>query len=256
MNERLERLGLLPVLGLVYVLLLLPVVIVVLTSFTVSEQPTIPYDGVTLEWYVELLYNSRIYDSIISSVIVGVAASLLAGAIGTATAFGFVRSEIPYKETLATVMLLPIMISPVIIGLALLRFGGTVGMSSGYPVIILTHTVLTFPFVFLIVRSRLLTFDTQLEDASRTLGANNIETVCNVTLPLLAPAVAAGMLLAFVISFGEFTATQFLTGAGSQTVPIYIYNQIGTGLSPEISALATVLVVVMIAAGYLGDRLT
>lgn len=256
MRDRISRyLGYYPFLGVVYAILLLPVAIVVLTSLTVNRSPTIPYDGVTLEWYVSLFENSRIVSAVVTSTIVGTGAAILAGITGTATAFGFVRSELPHKESLATVMLLPIMISPVIGGLALLRFGSRVGIPSGYPRIILAHAVLTFPFVFLIVRSRLLTFDDRLENASRTLGANSLETVFNVTLPILTPSIVAGMLIAFVISFGEFTATQFLVTPQTTTVPVIIYNQIQTGLSPEISALATVLVGVMIAAGVVGDRI-
>ncbi|ELY49538.1 ABC transporter [Natronolimnohabitans innermongolicus JCM 12255] len=240
----------------VFTLLLLPVVIVVVTSLTTQQSPAIPYDGLTLEWYVELTQDRQIVSAIQTSVVVGVFASVLAGIMGTVTAFGLVRSEIRFKESLATVMLLPIMISPVIIGIAILRFGSSIGVPTGYPMIILAHSVLTFPFVFLIVRARLLTFDARLEDASRTLGANGLETAFNVTLPIVAPSIVAGMLLAFVISFGEFTATQFLTGVGTDTVPIYIYTQIQTGLSPVISALATALVALMIVTSYLGDRIT
>ncbi|THE63743.1 ABC transporter permease [Salinadaptatus halalkaliphilus] len=239
----------------VYAILLLPVVIVVLTSLTVNQAPTIPSDGVSLEWYVSLFQNSQMISAITTSTIVGICAALLAGTMGTITAFGFVRSEIPYKESLATVMLLPLMISPVIVGLALLRFGSQVGIPTGYVQIILGHAVLTFPFVFLIVRARLLTFDDRLEAASRTLGANSLETVCNVTLPILAPSIVAGMVIAFVFSFGEFTATQFLVSPETTTVPVIIYTQIQTGLSPEISALATVLVALALVAGALGDRI-
>ncbi|GAB7018266.1 ABC transporter permease [Halostagnicola bangensis] len=239
----------------IYSLLLVPVGIVVLTSVADSPAPTLPTNGITLEWYVSLAQNQRIFDAVVNSTIIATVASALAGVIGTATAFGFVRSDISRKETLATVMLLPIMISPVIAGLALLRFGASVGIPAGYSRIILAHTILTFPFVFLIVRARLLTFDDQLEDASMTLGATRLETVVNVTLPILAPAITAGTLLAFAISFGEFTATQFLVAPGTTTVPVIIYNEIQTGLTPEISALASVLVFLMILVGVLGDRI-
>lgn len=252
----LSRLAFVPVLVLVYAILLVPVVIVILTSLTENRAPTIPYDGVTLEWYVSLFQNQRIMSAIVTSTVVGICAALLAGTMGTITAFGFVRAELPYKESLATVMLLPIMISPVIAGLALLRFGGAVNIPTGYPLVIIGHAILTFPFVFLIVRARLLTFDDRLEDASMTLGATRLETVCNVTLPILSPAIVAGMLIAFVFSFGEFTATQFLVAPGSPTVPVIIYDQIQTGLSPEISALATVLVVIAIVLGFVGDLVT
>ena len=182
-----------------------------------------------------------------------IAAAILAGVIGTITAFGFVRSELPYRETLATFLLLPLMISPVITGVAILRYSSAVGFPRGYPSIILAHSVLALPYVFLIVRSQLLTFDERLEDASRLMGANQLETVFNVTLPNIAPGIAAGMLLAFIISFGEFTATQFLVTPGTTTIPVIIFTMISTGMTPEISALATVLVVLLVIIGAVSE---
>ncbi|WP_238717467.1 ABC transporter permease [Natronorubrum halophilum] len=145
---------------------------------------------------------------------------------------------------------------PVIAGLALLRYSVRIGIPSGHPRIILVHSILVFPFVFLIARSRLLTFDDRLEQASRVLGANRPETFLNVVLPILTSSIIAGIFIAFIISFGEFTATQFLVTPDTTTVPIIIYNQIQTGLSPEISALATVLVGLMIVFGVVGDFVT
>ncbi len=179
MRARLERLGFIPPLVVVFTLLLLPVVIVVVTSLTTQQSPAIPYDGLTLEWYVELTQDRQIVSAIQTSVVVGVFASVLAGIMGTVTAFGLVRSEIRFKESLATVMLLPIMISPVIIGIAILRFGSSIGVPTGYPMIILAHSVLTFPFVFLIVRARLLTFDApargRLADARRERTRDGVQ---------------------------------------------------------------------------------
>ncbi|SEH17263.1 spermidine/putrescine transport system permease protein [Natronorubrum sediminis] len=255
MTNLTTRLAFYPVILLVYAILLIPVVVVIATSLTVQSSPTLPTDGVTLEWYATLFQNQRLIDAMIVSTIVACATAVVAGIIGTITAFGFVRSETSGKETLATIMLLPLMISPVITGVAFLRFGGLLSIPRGYPQIILAHSILALPFVFLIVRSRLLTFDDRLEDASMIMGANRLETTLNVTIPVIAPAMIAGMLIAFVISFGEFTATQFLVTPGTTTVPIIIFNQIQTGLSPEISALATTLVAIMIIVSVLGDRI-
>lgn len=245
-----------PTILTVYALLLIPIVIVVLTSFTVHRAPTIPYDGVTVEWYVTLAENRRILRALSVSFTVAASASIVAGVIGTATAFGFVRSDLPHQETLATFLLLPLMISPVITGVAILRYGSVLGLPRGYPTIVLAHSVLALPYVFLITRSRLLTFDERLEEASRTMGASQLETVINVTLPNIAPAIFAGMLLAFVISFGEFTATQFLVTPSTTTVPVIIYTMISTGMTPEISALATVLVSLLVVIGIASEVLS
>lgn len=245
-----------PLLIVVYAIMLLPVVIVLLTSFTIQSAPSIPYDGVTLEWYMTLADNSRVIGALRVSFIAATVAAVVAGIVGTVTAFGFVRSDLPYQESLATFLLLPLMISPVITGVAILRYGSALGIPRGYPTIVLAHSVLALPYVFLIVRARLLTFDERLEDASRTMGANRIETVFNVTLPNITPAIVAGMLLAFIISFGEFTATQFLVTPGTTTVPVIIYTMISTGMTPEISALATVLVILLVAIGIASEVLS
>ncbi|WP_255291494.1 ABC transporter permease [Natrinema sp. CBA1119] len=255
MMKRLRRLSFYPVLLVVYAILLVPVIVVIATSFTVQSSPTLPTNGVTLEWYNTLFQNFRLRNAMVVSVIVATATAILSGIIGTITAFGFVRSDIRAKETLATVMLLPLMISPVITGVAFLRFSSHLSIPRGLPRIVIAHSVLALPFVFLIVRSRLLTFDERLEDASMALGANKWETTVNVTIPIIGPALLAGMLMGFVISFGEFTATQFLITPQTTTVPIIIFNQIQTGLSPEVSALATTLVAVMIIVSVIGDRL-
>lgn len=232
--------------GAVYGILLIPVFIVILTSFTTASFPRIPQDGATLDWYWELFGNRALRDALWTSFIVAAVSSVLSGALGTITAFGFVRSEFPYKEQLATVMLLPLMISPVITGLAIIQYASRIGLSSGYNTLIIGHIVLTLPYVFLIIRSRLLTFDQKYEEASQVLGANSVETTFNVTLPIIFPSIISAVVIAFVVSFGEFTATQFLVSVDQTTVPVIIYTQLRAGLSPEISALATLLVVIML----------
>jgi ABC-type spermidine/putrescine transport system permease subunit II len=240
---------------LVYAMLLIPILMVVLTSFTPQSAPTLPTDGISFHWYIEVIQDNRIIDSMIVSIIVATIASIISAIVGTITAFGIVRGEFAYKQSLSTVLLLPLMISPVITGLAITQYGRMLGLPGGYPVLIIGHVILTLPYVFLIVRAQLLTFDETLEHASRTLGANQIETVFNITLPIIAPGVVTGILIAFVVSFGEFTATQFLISPGTTTVPVVIYTQIRTGLSPVISALATVLVVVMLIAAIIAELL-
>ncbi len=252
-TDRLNLLGYLPVVWLVYALLLIPVFMVILTSFTPGGAPTIPTDGLSVRWYGELAQSTQILNALFVSTVVAVVAALLSTALGTVTAFGFVRSEFPYKESLSTLLLLPLMISPVITGLALVQYGGIMGLTGAYPLLILGHVLLTLPYVFLIIRARLVTFDETLEDASQIMGANKLETVVNVTLPIIAPSLFTAILVALVVSFGEFTATQFLVSPGTTTVPVIIYTELRTGLEPTISALATVLTVIMLVAAIAGE---
>ncbi|WP_136590974.1 ABC transporter permease [Salinigranum halophilum] len=245
-TARLEGLTLRVMVTVVFGFLLLPVVIVVLTSFTTQSFPAIPQEGVSLTWYAELLADQKLLDALTVSLIVATASAVLSAIVGTIAAVGFVRGEFPYKEQISTAMLLPIIISPVITGIALVRYFSTVGLSSGYPALVLGHTVLSLPYVFLLVRSELLTFDQDLERASRILGADPVTTFRHVTGPIISPAILAGGFIAFVVSFGEFTATQFLISPDTSTVPVVIYTMLRTGLTPTINALSVVLIVVML----------
>jgi ABC-type spermidine/putrescine transport system permease subunit II len=255
-SEWLETLALRAVVVVVFGFLLLPVVIVVLTSFTTRSFPAIPHEGVSLMWYGELLADRKLLDALTVSLIVATASAVLSAIVGTVAAIGFVRGEFPYKQHISTVMLLPIIISPVITGIALVRYFSTVGLSSGYPALVLGHTVLSLPYVFLLVRSELLTFDRDLERASRVLGADPVTTFRHVTGPIISPAILAGGFIAFVVSFGEFTATQFLISPDTSTVPVVIYTMLRTGLTPTINALSVVLIVVMLVVALSSRRLS
>ncbi|MFC7157823.1 ABC transporter permease [Halomarina halobia] len=239
----------------VYAVLLVPIVVIVLTSLTPRPFPTLPREGISLQWYVTLLNDPEILNALSTSIFVATISSILSGLLGTITAFGFVRTEFPYKEQISTLMLLPLMISPVITGLALIQYASELGISSGYVPVVLGHTILTLPYVFLIVRAELVSFDTTLEAASQVLGAGPAESILNVTLPIISPAVFSAILISFVVSFGEFTATQFLVSPGTTTVPVIIYTMTRSGLSPVISALSTVLIVVMLIVAVLATVL-
>lgn len=255
-TRSLSRLGAQSIVGLVLIFLLVPVVVVILTSLTTHSYPAIPTDGISIQWYSELLSDQRLLNALMVSFIVAFFASILSAIIGTITAFGFVRGDFPYKDQIATAMLLPMIISPVITGIALIRYVGDIGIESGYPALIVGHTVLTLPYVFLLVRSELVTFDRDMERASRVLGGDPIVTFFNVTMPIISPAILAGFFVAFVVSFGEFTATQFLIAPGTSTVPVEIYTMLRTGLTPTINALATILVVIMVVAIALSSYLS
>lgn len=237
-------------------LLLIPIVVVVLTSLTPESFPTIPDENITFQWYVELATNAELVQAVVTSFIVATFAAILSGIVGTITAIGFVRSDIPYREELATFMLLPLMISPVITGLAIIQFASRADLPSGYPTLIVGHSILTLPYVFLIIRSRLVTFDDDLREASRVLGANGLETSLNITLPVISPTVISAMVISFVVSFGEFTATQFLISPDATTIPVIIYTMLRAGLSPEISALSTVLIIIMLLGALVSGAIT
>ncbi|MFD1586516.1 ABC transporter permease [Halorientalis brevis] len=255
-TERLEGLTFRALITVVFAFLLLPVVIVILTSFTTQTFPTIPQEGFSIKWYEQLMADQQLLDALTVSLLVATASAILSAIIGTIAAIGFVRGEFPYKEQISTVMLLPMIISPVITGIALVRYFSQIELPSGFPALILGHTVLSLPYVFLLVRSELVTYDQDLERASRVLGADPVTTFRHITGPIISPAILAGAFIAFVVSFGEFTATQFLISPGTSTVPVVIYTMLRTGLTPTINALSVVLIVVMLVVALSSRKLS
>ncbi|WP_324662899.1 ABC transporter permease [Haloarcula sediminis] len=253
---RLQGIAFRAFIALVFAFLLLPVLIVLITSFTPQSFPVIPQEGFSLKWYDELLTDEQLLNALTVSLIVATASAILSAIIGTIAAIGFVRGEFPYKEQIANVMLLPMIISPVITGIALVRYFSQINLPSGFPALVLGHTVLSLPYVFLLVRSELLTYDQDLERASRVLGADPMTTFRHVTGPIILPAILAGAFIAFVVSFGEFTATQFLIAPGTSTVPVVIYTMLRTGLTPTINALSVILIVVMLVVALASRKLS
>jgi len=239
--------------GLLYLFLLLPLFIVVLISFNPTQYAAFPPEGLSLTWYREFLASDRLLDALVNSFVVAAGSALVAGAVGLISAIGFVRRDFRYKSVLSSLLFLPMLISPVVIGVALTAFLSDVGMQKNYLFLILGHSTLVLPYVFVTVRAQLFGFDRSIEEAALTLGANELETFVEVTLPSIMPGLAAGMLLAFVISFGEFTATQFWVQPDTVTAPIEIYTMVRTSLTPEINAMATVLMIITVVIPLLLD---
>lgn len=239
--------------GLLYLFLLLPLFVVVLVSFNATQYPTFPPDGLSLAWYEAFLTSDRLLGALWNSLIVAAGSAVVAGIVGLISALGFVRREFEYKNVLSSLLFLPMLISPVVIGVALTAFLTDIGMEKNYLFLILGHSTLVLPYVFVTVRAQLFGFDRSIEEAALTLGANELETFVEVTLPTIAPGLGAGMLLAFVISFGEFTATQFWVQPQTVTAPIEIYTMVRTSLTPKINAMATILMVITVGIPLLLD---
>jgi spermidine/putrescine transport system permease protein len=171
-----------------------------------------------------------------------------------------VRYNFPGKNTLNTLLLAPIMIPEVILGVALLLFIRWLQQPKSFALLVIGHVVLTLPYVLLIVQARLGGIKKEYEEAAQSLGANSLQTFKEVTLPLLTPAILAGMLFSFTISFDDITATLFWATAQNQTVPVKIFGMLRNSISPEINALGTVMIILTIVtpllAGYLSRKLS
>ena len=226
---------------LVYVFLFAPIVLLVLFSFNANKYGTFPFTGWTFDWYRQVFGDYQIKDALTTSIKVALEVTLISTVVGTAAAFPLVRSRLPFRSGITIAMTLPIMIPGLLIGVSLLVlmtsvFHITLSMQTA----VIGQAVYTTPFVLLLVAARLQGFDTSLERAASDLGANTFNRLRYVVLPLILPAVFAGALFAFTLSLDEFIITLFLIGA-QNTLPIYIYTQVKFGITPEVNALASLL---------------
>ena len=240
--------------AIVYVFLFAPIVLLVVFSFNANRFGTFPFTGWTTHWYGQVFGDYQIKDALTTTLKVAVQVTLISTIVGTAAAFPLVRSRLPFRSGVRIGMTLPIMIPGLLIGVSLLVLLTSVFHVQLSPqTAVIGQSVYTTPFVLLLVAARLQGFDPSLERAASDLGANTFRRLRYIVLPLIMPAVFAGALFAFTLSLDEFIITLFLIG-GHNTLPIYIYPQVKFGITPEVNALASMLLaasIVLIAIAFL-----
>ncbi len=241
--------------GAVLTFLYLPIAFLILFSFEKADSPGFPITGLTTHWYEAMIADTAIHTALFNSVLVAVIVAILATIIGTTAAFALVRGRTRFAGTGRLLFTLPIMIPGVLIGIGLLIFvRRALNLQLGLHTVIAGHLVFTTSFVVLIVAARLQGFDRRLEWAAADLGANRVQTLRHIILPLIAPAIIAGALLSVTLSIDEFVITFFTIGP-QLTLPLYIYTQIKFGVTPEVNALATVILVVTLGVFAIGSLL-
>ena len=225
----------------IFVFLFAPIVLLVLFAFNANKYGTFPFTGWTWSWFGQVFHDYQIKDALTTTLTVAVQVTIISTIVGTAAAFPLVRSTLPFRSGVRIGLTLPIMIPGLLIGVSLLVFLTDVfHMQLSSTTAVIGQAVYCTPFVLLLVASRLQGFDRSLERAASDLGANTYARMRYVVLPLIAPAIFAGALFAFTLSLDEFIITLFLIGGGN-TLPIYIYTQVKFGITPEVNALATLL---------------
>src|SRR5712691_6788290 len=227
--------------ALVYLFLFAPIILLVLFSFNANRFGTFPFTGWTSKWYRQVFSDYQIRDALTTTIQVALVVTVISTVVGTAAAFPLVRSRLPFRGAVRVAFVLPIMIPGLLIGVSLLvLFTSVLHFQLSPQTAVIGQSVFTTPFVLLIVAARLQGFDVALERAASDLGANAFRRLRHVVLPLILPAVPAGALFAFTLSVDEFIITNFLIGARN-TLPIYIYTQVKFGITPEVNALASLL---------------
>ena len=239
-------------LGLAF--LYLPITILVIYSFNASRLVTI-WGGWSLVWYRELLHDDAMLQSAWISLRVAALSASAATVLGTLAAVALTRMGRFHGRLLLSGMIYaPLVMPEVITGLSLLLLFVAINVDRGFWTVVFAHTTLTMCFVTVIVQSRLVGFDRSLEEAAMDLGCPPLKIFLTITLPLIASAIAAGWMLAFVLSLDDLVIASFTTGPGATTLPIRIYSEVRLGVKPEINAVCTIMIAI-VALGTVASSL-
>ena len=226
---------------LIYLLLYLPIIVVIWFSFNTSKL-NVTFDGFTLEWYVKIWSNKGLMDAFKNSMIIALVTTLASIFVGTLASVGMYRYSFKGKGIIDSLLYIPIVIPELILGLALLLFFNFFKIELGMLTLIIAHVTFSLPFVVITVRSRMAGFDRSVEEAAMDLGASSFRTFYKVTLPIIAPGVMSGAMLALTLSLDDVIVSFFTTGSKSMTLPVKIYGMVRTGVSPDVNALSTLMI--------------
>jgi spermidine/putrescine transport system permease protein len=240
-------------LGLVYLFLYAPILVLVVLSFNASGLPT-AWGGFSTRWYEELLRSEDLLDALRTSFVIALAVTGISTVVGTMLALGLERTV--RSTVLDTVVFLPAVVPDIVLAIGLLSFFTLARITLGTQTVVMAHVVFDMVFVAAIVRTRLSYFDRSIEEAAQDLGASRVATFFRVTVPVILPGVIAGGLIAFTLSFDEFIIAFFTAGPTVITFPIRIYSMIRFGVTPVVNAVAALILALSFTLILIALRLT
>lgn len=223
----------------------IPILLTVVYSFNESKLSSV-WEGFSLRWYAELFRDRDIREALVNSLALAFLSCICAVLIGTMGALGMHQKRSRLNDTVAYVSMIPIMIPEIILGMVFLSVFSLMGLPFGMVTLVIAHTTFCVPYIYSMVKARLVGMDKSLEEAALDLGASPLRVFFDVTLPLILPAILSGSMLAFAMSFDDVVISIFVTGPGVNTLPVKIYTQMKTGVTPEINALATMMLAVTV----------
>ena len=225
-----------------FAFLYLPIVLLVVFSFNESKLVTV-WGGFSTKWYVSLFNNRGLMDAAWVTIRVALLSATVATALGTMAALALTRyTRFRGRLLFSGMVYAPLVMPEVITGLSLLLLFVAIGFDRGFVTVTLAHITFSMCFVTVVVQSRLLSFDRSVEEAAMDLGATPVKTFFEVTLPIIAPAVLSGWMLALTLSLDDLVIASFTSGPGATTLPMKIYSQVRLGVTPEINAACTLLI--------------
>lgn len=246
--------------GLVLLFLYAPLAVLVVMSFNDSRRTTV-WQGFTLDWYAKVFQDSELIQALVNSLTIAAACTAISLVLGTAAAIALWRFRFPARGAVDGAFTLPIVAPEICMGVAMLIFFARVlPWPAGLPwplslgAIIISHVSFSFPFVAVVVRSRLASFDRAQEEAARDLGAGPWRALLDVVVPHLKPALLAGALLAFTLSLDDFVITFFTSGPDTVTFPVKVYSMVRFSVTPKVNAISTLLLLVTVVLTFVALR--
>jgi putative spermidine/putrescine transport system permease protein len=243
---------------LAFVVMLLPVVIVVLAGLNAGEYLTFPPQGLSLRWVIAFLASQSLRTSYLLSLTVAFVVMLLSTTLGTMAALFLTRVKFPGRSLMRAYFLAPLMLPGLVLGLALYVFYvvTNLGLARTLPGMVIGHVLVTVPYVIGTVSAALYNFDLALEDAARSLGAGPLRAFRAITLPIISPGILAGSIFAFIVSFGQFDISLFLSTPNITPLPIAIYNSLRYKFEPTAAAAGVFAIALVVLSMLLTNRLT
>jgi spermidine/putrescine transport system permease protein len=240
---------------MVYLFMFAPILVVLVLAFNSSQFGGFPIEGFSFRWFVKLYENEAITRALRTSLILGALTAVISTTLGILAALALVRYQFRGKDLITTFLISPVLVPETVLAVGLLIFLRWLHMPRSFGLLLLGHSIIALPFVVLVVQARLTGIRKDYEEAARSLGASPVQTFFQVTFPLMLPAVFAGALFAFTISFDNITATIFWRPSGMETVPTQIFGMLRNSVSPEINALGFVMICITVGVPLVAGAL-
>ena len=237
---------------LVYAILYIPVAVMMAFSFN-NQRYNYYWNGFTTQWYAKMFSNSALISSLSYSIIIAILSTIISVFIGTIGALGLKKYEFKGKKAINNMLYIPIIVPEIVLAVALLIIFMKVGVSLGMGSILIGHCTFCIPYAVVTIKGRISGDNDTLEEASMDLGANRIQTFLRVTLPTIFPGVMSAAFLSFTLSFDDVVMSNMLAGARQSTLPVLILSMNKSGITPDVNALTTIMVLVIVTAMILNN---
>ena len=239
---------------LIYIFLFLPIAVIVVNSFNATtSKPYLSWKGFSFIWYAKIWSNTELLSAFRNTMMIALISTLLSTVIGTLGAVGMYKYKFRGKKTIDALLYIPVVIPEIVLGISLLTLFTKTNIPRGMISLVLAHVTFCIPYVIFNVRARLAGYDNSIEEASMDLGADRVKTFMNITLPVLFPGIAGGALLAFTLSIDDVIVSYFTNGQ-TMTYPLKVMESIRSGVSPDVNALSTIILVATIVLVVITQR--